>query len=174
MNKICFLDKDGTLVDNSQYPEIIPSDKLLKNDVIKGLQLLQKQGYKLIIISNQSWISKGKHTIEKTKEIFESLISQLKEYNIIIEKYYYCPHTRSMQCECKKPNNILILEALKKYKGDPKKSLIIGDMDRDIIAGKRSGIKTVLVQTGCGKRFLECNPDHIIKNINAIGEVINE
>ena len=174
MNKICFLDKDGTLVDNSQYPDIIPSDKILKDDIIEGLKYLQEQGYKLIIISNQSWISKGRHTEEQTENIFKSLIKQLELYNIHIEAYFYCPHLRTMQCECKKPNNKLILDALKKYKGDSKKSLIIGDMDRDILAGKKSGIKTVLVQTGCGNQFLDCNPDHIIKNINQIGEIINE
>ena len=108
MNKICFLDKDGTLVDNSQYPDIIPSDKILKDDIIEGLKYLQEQGYKLIIISNQSWISKGRHTEEQTENIFKSLIKQLELYNIHIEAYFYCPHLRTMQCECKKPNNKLM------------------------------------------------------------------
>lgn len=36
MNKAFFIDKDGTLVDNSGYPEIIPSDEILYDDVIDG------------------------------------------------------------------------------------------------------------------------------------------
>ena len=60
LHKAVFLDKDGTLVDNSGYPEVIPTDKLLAEEVIDGLRYLQEKGYRLFIVSNQSWISKGR------------------------------------------------------------------------------------------------------------------
>ena len=42
-NKAFFLDKDGTIVDNSQYPKQIPTDKLLSREVIGGLKYIQRK-----------------------------------------------------------------------------------------------------------------------------------
>ena len=108
-NKAAFLDKDGTLVDNSRYPLVIPTDGLLVNEVVDGLLYLQERGYKLFIISNQSWISKGQLTQEQVEKVFQSLITKLQNHGVIISDYYYCPHRKVHNCECKKPKTKLVV-----------------------------------------------------------------
>lgn len=174
MNKqpAIFLDKDGTLVDNYNYPKEIPKDKLLIEDILEGLKYLKMKGYKLIIVSNQPWIAKGKLTKEETENIFENVITKLKDYNINIDDYIYCPHQRSDNCNCKKPKTELIKNLIDKHNISLNESYVIGDMDSDINLAKNLHIKSILVLTGRGKDFLDYDADFTIKNINEVSKVI--
>ena len=168
MNKAVFLDKDGTLVNNQAYPPIIPTNDLLEEQVIEGLLYLQRLGFKLIIISNQSWIGKRLMSVGDVEKAFSQLLALLTKYNIAITAYYYCPHTSSDNCGCKKPQPGLILQAAVEHNIDLTKSYFIGDTDKDILAGKNAGLKTVLVSN----QYSLAAPDYIISNINHIKEVI--
>lgn len=172
LRKAIFLDKDGTLVDNSLYPVVIPSDKILKNEIVDGLLYLQKKGYVFIIISNQSWIAKGRMTMSEVEAVFRSVCLQLEAYGIFITAYYYCPHQRSDNCQCKKPKTYLVEKAALEHDLDLSQSFMIGDMDDDIVMGKAMGLKTVQVLTGKSMFRLESCADYVIQNINNVREVI--
>ncbi len=174
MSNVIFLDKDGTLVDNSGYPEIIPTDILLHKEILQGLRYLQERGYLLIIVSNQPWIAKKRLTREEVEHCFQSVCSQLAKEKIKITAYYYCPHQSLDRCGCKKPEVGLLERAKKEHSVDFSRSYIIGDMEDDILAGKKVGVKTVLVKTGSAKEFSSSSvvADYIISNINHINEVI--
>lgn len=171
-DKAFFLDKDGVLVDNSWYPSIIPSDKILESDVLSGLKYIQERGYKLIIISNQPWIANGRKTQEEIEKTFINLKEKFLSFGIKINDYFYCPHQSSDKCECKKPKTGLIREVLKKYDINFLDSFMVGDTDLDIIFGKNIGVKTVLVLTGRGKDFQNSGSDYIIKNLNCVNKII--
>jgi D-glycero-D-manno-heptose 1,7-bisphosphate phosphatase len=171
--KAVILDKDGTLVDNSGYPEIIPSDGLYEQDVLEGLKHLQERGYKLLIFSNQSWISKGRMTEQQVENVFHSLLIQLNNHGIRIHDYYYCPHKAADACACRKPKPQILNQIIQEHGLDKDQCYFVGDMVADIGAGKNAGIKTILVQTGRGKHYsAELEPDHRIENVNAIHTII--
>jgi D-glycero-D-manno-heptose 1,7-bisphosphate phosphatase len=170
--RVFFLDKDGVLVDNSNYPPIIPSDNILEREILDGLKYIQEKGYKLIIISNQPWIAKGKRTQEEIEEIFINLKENFLSFGIKIDDYFYCPHQSSDNCECKKPKTGLIKKVLEKYQVDFTNSFMVGDMDLDILFGKNIGVKTILVLTGNGNDFKNSNPDYIIKNLNCVNKIM--
>ncbi len=173
MTKAIFLDKDGTLVDNSGYPAIIPTDKLLYQDILRGLSWLQQEGYALIVISNQSWIAKGRLSQAEVQAIFSSVQQQLQQNGILLTEMFYCPHTRADACLCHKPQPGLIIRAAEKYGIDVSQSYMVGDGEDDILAGKRARVKTILVQTGCGKSYTSSIiPDFVIPSLNHIQEVI--
>jgi phosphoglycolate phosphatase len=58
---------------------------------------------------------------------------------------------------------------------DKQKAIIIGDMDIDILAGKKAGISTCAVTYGIGKRedIVKAKPDFIIDDILRLKEIIN-
>lgn len=173
MYKAIFLDKDGTLVDNSGYPEIIPKDKLLEENILDGLRYMQEKEYKIFIFSNQSWIAKNMMSKYEVEQVFQNVVKKLKKQGIVIYNYFYCPHQKSDNCDCRKPKNKLILEAAKKHNLDLTKSYIVGDSDVDILAGKHSNMKTILVLTGRGKEFKDSvQADYVINDLNAIKEVL--
>lgn len=173
MEKAIFLDKDGTLVDNSQYPREIPKDELLEKDILSGLRYLQNKRYKLFILSNQPWIAKKKMSEREAIEIFESVVAKLGKKGIKIDDYLYCPHQTSDNCECKKPKPFLVFRAAEKYNLDLNQSYIIGDMDLDILTGKNSNMKSILVLTGRGKEFKDIvQADYVINNLNEISKIL--
>ncbi|HHG74568.1 MAG TPA: HAD-IIIA family hydrolase [Persephonella sp.] len=67
----------------------------------------------------------------------------------------------------KKPEPEPVLFALEKLESFPDSSIMIGDSEADIQAGKNAGVKTVLVTYGFGKTDLALSfePDFVIKSL---------
>ena len=76
---------------------------------------------------------------------------------------------------CMKPSPCPLDYALDKFKADKQKTIIVGDMDIDILAGKRAGILTCAVTYGIGRRqdIIKTKPDFIIDHILGLKEIIN-
>lgn len=165
-----FLDKDGTLVENSMYPEP-PKYELLKEHILEGLKHAQEKGYELFIVSNQSWISKGKLSHEETIRIFESVVAQLEQHGIKIKDYLFCPHKEDEYCHCRKPRPGMILDLAKRHNIDLSQSYMLGDFDEDIEAGKNAGIKTILTLSRAQPHYTK-SPDYIIRNINELRRIL--
>lgn len=148
MNKAVLLDRDGVINrERNDYTFRIEDFEILP-DVYKALQLLQKAGYLLIIISNQSGIGRGLFKIEDTEKMHGYLLDKLKEENIRIEEIYYCVHhPETGSCLCRKPDSLNVEKALARFNIDPSLSYFIGDKERDILAGEKVGVKGILIES---------------------------
>ncbi len=171
-NKAVFLDRDGVINEDYGYVYKI-EDFHIYNEVFPALKLLKDAGYKLLIITNQSGIGRGYYTEEDFKRITEYMLGILKKEGIEIDDIYYCPHhpegvipEYTMKCNCRKPETGMIEEGIKKFNIDVKKSFLIGDKETDIEAGRKVGLKTILVKTGRGKDYINTTKaDYIADNI---------
>lgn len=154
-----FLDRDGTInVDPGYLGE--PNKVVLLPGAGDGLSLLKKRyNFKLIVISNQSGIARGILTDEMVKNINNKINYLLQKFNVQIDDFYYCPYhpefSSKEECICRKPSPFLIRVATKDHNIDLSKSYFIGDMVSDIECGKSAGLKTILVETGNGKKSLD-------------------
>ena len=70
----------------------------------------------------------------------------------------------------------MIKNALRDFKINTKKSFFVGDMTRDILTGKRAGLKTILVRTGHGGRDgkHDVKPDYVVRDLAAAVKVIRK
>ena len=160
MEKAIFLDRDGTI--NVEKDYIYKSEDLVfEEGTIEALKIFKNLGYILIVVSNQSGIARGYFT-EKDLNIFNNNMNEIfKKNGVEITEFYCCPHhpdgigEYKKVCECRKPNNKMIEDAIKKYNIDREKSYMIGDKTSDIGAGLKSNLKTVLVKTGYGLKDME-------------------
>lgn len=126
--KVAFLDRDGTIV--KEYDDdgwINRTEPEFLNGSIDALKQINKLGYKIIIITNQSLINKGLIKLEEYHKFNENLILQLNKHNIDVLDIFFCPHTKEENCTCKKPKPGMILQACKKYNIDLEKSFVAGD-----------------------------------------------
>ena len=90
---------------------------------------------------------KGKsYTIDTVKELRELLKTKLNELNTSIDGIYFCPHRPDENCICRKPNPELILKAAREYDIDLENSWMIGDSQKDILAGKNAKCNTILLK----------------------------
>ncbi len=156
MNRAIFLDRDGTINEDSGYTNKIEDLEFI-DDAILGLQRMRHLNYKFIIITNQAGIAKGKYTEEEYFTFRDEMHKRLKNIpnQIQIDAEYFCPHhpegiiqKYKIDCNCRKPKTGMLEQAAKDFNLDLKKCWMIGDMPSDIIAGKNAGCRTIQVLTG--------------------------
>lgn len=77
--------------------------------------------------------------------------------------------------ECKKPSSCPLDKAITKLNINKEKTIIVGDMDIDILAGKSAGILTCAVTYGIGRKedITKAEPDFTIDNISDLKNIIN-
>ena len=146
--KAAFLDRDGVINIDYGYVSNIKNFEF-KNGIFELLDLLQKKGYKLFIVTNQSGIARGYYSEDDFHKLMNHIINELKKKDIEIMDYTHCPHHPDItgECECRKPNPGMILNLAKKYDINLKNSIMIGDKQSDIQAAKNAGInKNYLVK----------------------------
>tara|TARA_B000000609_G_scaffold158381_1_gene156327 strand:- start:7889 stop:9082 length:1194 start_codon:yes stop_codon:yes gene_type:complete len=143
--KIIFLDRDGVLNNKPKKADYVKSvdEFIWKPGSREALQYLSKKGYKIIIISNQPGISRGKMSLKNLQEINKKIIKDLKEYDSKIYDFFYCLHNWNDGCDCRKPKPGLLIQAQDKYNLKLSDHYFIGDDQRDIEAGENSFTKTV-------------------------------
>lgn len=75
---------------------------------------------------------------------------------------------------CIKPSACVLAKVIPRFKLDKSRSLIVGDMDIDVMTGKNTGIKTCWVTHGLGKidEIRGLNPDYIIEDLIELKEII--
>lgn len=103
------------------------------------------------------------------KSVIEKMLGQFG-----IDKYFEQVITGDDE-DCIKPSSCPIDKAISIYDlSDKGKSLIVGDMDIDIQAGKKAGIKTCAVTYGIGKKkdILKAQPDYIIENLGELKNIV--
>lgn len=88
---------------------------------------------------------------------------ELSKHNVHFEKIYYCPHHPDEKCSCRKPEIGMLKQAQKYFNLDLTKSIMIGDHDKDIEAGKRAGCTTILVRNS--KYDIIQKPDIIVNDL---------
>jgi len=151
MGYIVFLDRDGVInIDSSEYIknesefEFIPKSP-------EAIALLCKNGFHVIVITNQSIIGRNMAARKTLDAIFKKMKDGVKKAGGDIKDIFFCPHTPDDNCSCRKPKPGLILEAQKKYRIDLAKSCMVGDSVKDIECALHAGCsKTLLVKTGNG------------------------
>lgn len=156
--KYIFLDRDGVINEEIGFLHKKEQLKLLQKSA-EAIRMLNEEGYKVILITNQPAVARGLCSEETVEEIHKELQSLLNKENAHIDSFYYCPHHPTegkdpfftKECTCRKPQPGMIIKAKEDHNiEDLSHSYIIGDRISDIKAGNLAGCKTILVSTGYG------------------------
>ena len=139
MKRFVFLDRDGTLNRDPGYVHRIEDYELL-DGVEAGLLRLQKAGFHLAIVTNQSGIGRGYFSEEDFTAFQAHLVSDLESKGIRIERSFHCPHAPNARCSCRKPAPGLFEQAQEQLDADLSASWMIGDSPRDADAAEAAGL----------------------------------
>jgi D-glycero-D-manno-heptose 1,7-bisphosphate phosphatase len=141
--KVIFLDRDGTINYDEGYTYKIKDFKLLDN-VVEGLLKFKEEGFKFVIVSNQSGIGRGLYSENEMKLFNDNLKKTLSDKGIEILGIYFCPHVPKDCCICRKPNTGLFSKIIKDFPDiEIEKSFMIGDKFSDIEFGNKIGVKSI-------------------------------
>lgn len=141
MKRALFLDRDGVVNVEKNYLHKIDDFELI-DGIIDVCRRYQEEGYLIIIVTNQSGISRGYYSEEDFQLLSRWMVARFKELDITITRIYHCPHHESIDgiCECRKPEPGMFIQAQNDYRIDMAASVMIGDNERDIEAAIRAGV----------------------------------
>lgn len=147
--KAIFLDRDGTINKYVGFLRDINDFELIPG-VAEAIRKINESGYLAIVVTNQPVIARGEVTIEQLNEIHRKMTTELGKSGAYVDAIYYCPHhpdkgyegeipELKIDCDCRKPKPGMLIQASKDFNIDLSKSLMIGDSDSDVKAGKTVG-----------------------------------
>jgi len=145
MRPAVFLDRDGTLNEHIEYLHEPEKFRLLPG-TLEALKKLSVAGFRLVVVTNQPGIGLGYYKKEDFFAVNKELLRACGKAGVLIDKIYFCPHSQSENCECRKPKTALLERAAKELNVDLKRSFVIGDMSSDVMLGKNAGCKSVWVR----------------------------
>jgi len=150
INKAVFIDRDGTIAKDVPYCSR-PEDFELLPNVAEGIKLLNKHGFKVVVVTNQSGISRGYFTKETLAKIHDKMRRELARFGARLDAIYYCPHHPDDNCECRKPKPRMLFQAASDLNIDLGQSYVIGDNNMDIEMGRNAGCKTLIIKPSMGR-----------------------
>ena len=150
-----FLDRDGVINKDNGYVSQRDDFAFIEGTIEACIEL-QKKGYLLIVITNQSGIARGLFTEEQFNTLTEWMDWSMSDRGVDLDGIYYCPHHSEegqgefkVDCECRKPKPGMLMNAIEDLNIDIEASILVGDKVSDLQAGIAAGIKTnYLVRSG--------------------------
>ncbi len=145
MKRAVFLDRDGVIaevIDRGGRPggaRSFDEFKLLPG-VRKAVARLKEAGFLAIVVTNQPDIARGLLSSQDLERMHDLLRQELRLDDILS-----CPHDNADNCSCRKPRPGLLLRAAKKWEIDLARSVIVGDRESDVQAGRSADCETILI-----------------------------
>lgn len=152
------LDRDGVINEDSDQFIKSPEEWLPIPGSLEAIALLNRHGYRVVVITNQSGIARGLFDLDVLQLIHDKMRRLLAEQGGRIERIFFCPHGPDSHCSCRKPKPGLFEECAAQF-GALTDVFSIGDSLRDLQASQTAGAKPILVKTGKGRQTLKNNPD---------------
>jgi D-glycero-D-manno-heptose 1,7-bisphosphate phosphatase len=115
-----------------------------------AIRRLNQAGLAVIVVSNQSGVSRGYFPESFVQQVNQRMLRELESVGARVDGVYYCPHSSDDACECRKPKTGMIEQAGREHHLDVVCSYVVGDRYGDVELALRAGCKSIFVRTGYG------------------------
>jgi D,D-heptose 1,7-bisphosphate phosphatase len=156
VNKCVFLDRDGNINVEKDYLHKVEEFEFI-DGAKEAIKIFNDLGYLVVVVTNQSGVARGYYDEGSVRVLHAYLREEVEKIGGHIDGFYYCPHHPGkglggykMDCNCRKPEPGMFLDAQKDLNIDFSDSIMVGDKISDIKAGKNLGMRSILVKTGHG------------------------
>lgn len=174
MMPFVILDRDGVINHDSAEYIKSPEEWIAIPKSLEAIAQLNRAGFRVLVVTNQSGIARGYYDIATLDRIHEKFIHELAAVGGYVDEIFYCPHHPDEKCQCRKPQPGLFHQIEEKYPIDLSQTFFIGDSWSDMHVAKTTGCLPLLVLTGNGKKTLADYPEYrSIPHFSDLSEAIS-
>lgn len=171
MSRAVFLDRDGVvnkaiICNGKPYSPMALEEMIIVPGAAELLSVLRTNGFKLVVVTNQPDVARGK--------IARSTVDAMNRYlcNILpLDAVEVCDHDNADNCDCRKPKPGMLIRAARRNAIELGESFMIGDRWSDIEAGRRAHCRTILIGDGYGEQQMS-RPHVVVRGLRAATEWI--
>ena len=167
--KLIILDRDGVINEDSDDYIKSPDEWIPIAGSLEAIGKLSQNGFKVIIITNQSGIGRKIFSIEMLNAIHKKMSINLAQYGGVIDGIFFCPCAPEENCNCRKPKSGLYNEVSDRLQISLENVFCVGDKITDIQAAQNARAKPILVKTGKEND----DSDNIPKNIPIYDDLLS-
>jgi len=149
--KLIILDRDGVINEDSDEYIKSPDEWIPIPGSLEAIGKLSQNGFRIIIITNQSGIGRKIFSVDMLHAIHKKMITHLSEFGGVIDGILFCPCKPEDHCNCRKPKPGLYNDVSNRLQMSLKNVFCVGDKITDIEAAKNAGGSPILVRTGKSK-----------------------
>jgi D-glycero-D-manno-heptose 1,7-bisphosphate phosphatase len=169
-NRALFLDRDGVVIEDHGFVYRI-EDVIFQKGMLELGRFFTAQGWKIIVVSNQSGIARGYFTAEEAEAVHRFISEKFTFHRVYVTDFFYCPHYPPItgSCRCRKPEPGMFLEAAAKHSIDLSNSIMVGDKGSDMQAAAAAGISNRFFLQG----QYEYSPEPGVRVIRDLREILD-
>ena len=128
-----------------------PEEVVIFPGVARALLRLQRAGFKLIVVSNQSGVGRGYFTLADVESVHRHLCEELGREGVRLDAIYFAPESPDQPSRGRKPSPQFLYDARDQFQLDLSRCFMVGDKLIDLECGWNAGVKQcLLVRTGYG------------------------
>lgn len=159
MNRAVFLDRDNTIIHNDGDLGDPQAVRMIQG-AASAIASLRGLGYKIVVISNQGGVARGKFTEADVDAVNQRIAETIRHNSgAVVDRFYYCPYhpegkvrQYTREHPWRKPSPGMLEQAADDLGLDLSQCWTVGDQLRDVAAGLAAGTRTVLLRTPSGRR----------------------
>lgn len=153
--KLIILDRDGVInEDSTQYIKSPEEWKPIAGS-LEAIAKLNQWGYRVVVATNQSGVGRGLFDMDLLNAIHDKMQKTLVQAGGRIDAVFFCTHTNTDQCDCRKPKPGMLVQISERYNTPLAGVPAVGDSMRDLLAARAAGAQPILVMTGKGRDTAE-------------------
>jgi len=146
MNRALFLDRDGVINAERNYVHRVEDFDFLPG-IFRLCRIAQEARFVPIVVTNQAGIARGYYSEQDFERLTEWMLKRFRVRGVRIGRVYHCPyHPTAGVAEYRresfdrKPNPGMILRAERDFNLQLASSVLIGDKESDLAAGRAAGV----------------------------------
>lgn len=171
-HKALFLDRDGIINVEKNYVYKVEDFEFMEG-IFDLCHAAESLGFLLIVVTNQAGIGRGYYGETDFHGLTQWMRDRFSERGIKITDVYFCPdHPEhglgryKRESEYRKPKPGMILEACNEWGICPQNSILIGDKESDLIAGKKANVgMNILIHAGEPRHIASENADLVLASV---------
>lgn len=145
MKPAAFIDRDGVLnravMRDGQWasPRTLPEFQLF-NGLSQAASSLRDAGHLVFVVTNQPDVARGLMSYDDLSSMNAQVMDALRP-----DEIWTCVHDDADNCTCRKPRPGALIQLARRWNADLSRSVIIGDTQKDVGAGRAAGIPAIIV-----------------------------